>query len=579
MLGAMTVLGLMRARSAPPTKSPMRFTFAAPDEGLLIRSSPVPSPDGRQIAFVAENAAGENSLWVRSMDASTPRRIDGTEGAVSPFWSPDAEFVGFGVPSQMRLKKVDLSGGDVQNISRISDANPGATWNREGVIVFSGDNRVPLFRVSASGGTPESVTALDPTRRENSHRYPHFLPDGRHFLYTARSDVRENTGIYLGALDSKDRTWLVEAQSAAVYAPPGYLLFVRDGTLLAQRFDAATLSLSGEPRALAGNVAQDPVGAYAAFSASANGHVVTYLTSQTTASQLVWFDRDGTKRGLTGVEGVFEQLRLAPDGKRAVVVMPDKDSGNRDIWLVNLTDGNLTRLTSHPANDWTPAWSPDGAEIAFASDRNGLSTVYRKAINGSGAEELVPSASLTGNIFPDDWSSEGELLAVHVSTPTTLLDVWVLPLTGAGRPYPLAQTRFQEQTPSFSPDGRWIAYVSDESGTPEVYVQRVGQSGRQRLSNAGGMYPRWRRDGRELFFVDTGGRLTVVAVSAGDTFAGSPPVALFKVCVPPGRPFQNRYDIDVDGKRSLWLCPLPRTAPSLVNVFVDWAAQLEGRRR
>jgi eukaryotic-like serine/threonine-protein kinase len=578
MLGAMTVYGIIRARTVPPTEAPIRFTFGAPEEGLQLLGTPAPSPDGRQIAFIAQNAAGADSLWIRSMDSSTLRRIDGTEGAVSPFWSPDSEFVGFGVPSEGRLKKVDLSGGYVQNISRISDANPGSTWNAEGVIVFSGDNRVPLLRVSASGGTPQPVTVLDSTRRENSHRYPHFLPDGRHFLYTARSDVRENTGIYVGVLDSKDRTWLVEAQSRAVYAPPGYLLFVREGTLLAQRFDAATLELSGEPIALAGNVAQNATGAQASFSASANGRVLTYLTSQTTASQLMWFNRDGTKRDPTGVEGVFEQMRLAPDGKRAAVVTADRDSGNRDIWLVNLTDGNLTRFTSHPANDWNPAWSPDGTEIAFASDRNGLSTVYRKASDSSGAEELVPTSSVTGNIFSDDWSSEGGWLAAHVSTPTTLLDVWVLSLTGADRSYPLAQTRFQEQTPSFSPNERWIAYVSDESGTPEVYVQTLGETGRQRVSTAGGMYPRWRRDGRELFFVDASGRFTAVAVGAGDTFAGSPPVALFNACGPPGGPFPNRYDIAADGNRSLWLCPTPRTAPSLANVFVDWAAQLEGRR-
>jgi Tol biopolymer transport system component len=259
--------------------------------------------------------------------------------------------------------------------------------------------------------------------------------------------------------------------------------------------------------------------------------------------------------------------------------MADRDSGNRDIWLVDLTDGNLTRLTSHPANDWFPVWSPDGAEMAFASDRNGLSTVYRKATNGSRAEELVPTASVVGNVFPNDWSLEGGQLAAQVSTPQMLTDVWVLTPTTNGRPYPLAQTKFQEQTATFSPDGHWIAYVSDESGTPEVYVQPLGKSGRQRVSNLGGMYPRWRRDGRELFFVDAANKFMAVPVGAGDTFVGSPPVTLFNACGTAGEPFQYRYDIAADGQRSLWLCPRPRTAPSVMNVFVDWAAQLEGRRR
>jgi hypothetical protein len=267
VVGAMT--GLQMAPDPPVSQSadPVRFSFAAPD-GLRVQGVPAPSPDGRQIAFVGRDADGKSSLWIRSMDSGEPRRIEGTDGADGPFWSPDGQFVGFGVSSEGRLKRADVRGGPVMNTSRMSDAFLGATWNQNGVVLLAPDSRVPLLRVPASGGTPQPVTVLDSTRRENSHRWPHFLPDGRHFLYTARSDVRENTGIYVGSLDSNDRTWLVEAQSRAVYAPPGYLLFVREGTLLAQPFDASTLRLSGEPVALAGNVAQNPTGASASFSVS-----------------------------------------------------------------------------------------------------------------------------------------------------------------------------------------------------------------------------------------------------------------------------------------------------------------------
>jgi eukaryotic-like serine/threonine-protein kinase len=250
--------------------------------------------------------------------------------------------------------------------------------------------------VTTSGSTPEPITALDSARRENSHRWPHFLPDGRHFLYTARSDVRENTGIFVGALDTNDRTWLVEAQSNAVYAAPGYLLFVREGTLLAQRFDAARLKLSGEPFALAGNVSQNSASAVASFSTSADGRAVAYLTGVEQTRQLVWFDRSGAKLGSAVAVGPFDQLQLAPDEQRAAVIKVDSDTGNRDIWLVDVTAGTLTRFTSHPANDWHPVWSPDGAQVAFASDRNGLSTVYRKGADGSGPEELIPTPRAGG---------------------------------------------------------------------------------------------------------------------------------------------------------------------------------------
>ena len=251
--------------------------------------------------------------------------------------------------------------------------------------------------------------------------------------------------------------------------------------------------------------------------------------------------------------------------------MADRDSGNRDIWLVNSTDGNLSRLTSHPANDWHPAWSPDGAEIAFASDRSGPSTVYRRASNGAATETLIPTTGMPGNVFPDEWSRKDGMLAVHVSTPATLLDVWVLSLTPSGRSYPVAQTRFQELSPSFSPDGRWIAFVSDESGTPEVYVQRLGQGGSQKVSTAGGRFVKWRSDGRELFFVDAANRFVAVAVDASDRFVPATPVHLFDACLSPvGGADQAPYDVTVDGSRSLWLCPTPPRVPSLVNVFVGW---------
>jgi WD40 repeat protein len=431
--------------------------------------------------------------------------------------------------------------------------------------VFSPDNRVVLQRVAASGGTSQPVTTLDTTRRENSHRWPHFLPDGRHFLFTARSDVRENTGIYVAALDSKERTWLVEAQSAAAYAA-GYLLFVREGTLLAQRFDATTLRLSGEPFALASNVAQDVAGAGAFFSVSADGRVLVHLAAAEEKYELAWVDRRGARIGATIAEGRFEQLRLAPDGKRAAVVTTDRDSGNRDIWLVETTTGTLTRLTSHPANDWHPVWSPDGRQLAFASDRDGFSGLYRMAADGSGSEAPTPTGAIAGHRFPGDWSADGSLLAVHSSAPGTALDVWIV-REGNPEPYGVARSTFQESSPRLSPDGRWIAYVSDESGALEVYVQPVGKGGKRRVSTAGGVGPRWRGDGRELFFIDASNRLVAAAIGSGDAFVSSPPVVLHDSCRPRVSE-EQRYEVAADGTRTLWVCPPARVAPSVVNVSI-----------
>ncbi len=312
-LALATALVMVWPTRAPVSPALMRFNFSAPDKGVLEPGAAVPSPDGRRIAFVARSASSERALWIRPLDSPTPRRIAGSEGASGPFWSPDGRFVGFFADG--KLKKMDPSGGPAQNICPVGTVT-GATWSRDGVIVFAPANRVPLHRVAAAGGTPEPITSLDSRRRENSHRWPHFLPDGRHFLFTARSDVGENTGIYVGSLGSKEKRWLLAAQSNAVYAPPGYLLFARERTLMARRFDANRLQLSGEAFAVAPDVGHFTESASALFSVSADGAVLTYQTPVTRMSRLTWFDRAGMNLGSVGPEGDFTQPRLAPNGNR-----------------------------------------------------------------------------------------------------------------------------------------------------------------------------------------------------------------------------------------------------------------------
>jgi Tol biopolymer transport system component len=370
------------------------------------------------------------------------QRIGGTEGASGPFWSPDGQFIGFF--AQGKLKKISLAGGPAQNICNIT-SDLGASWSRSGDIVLAPWNRIELHRVSAAGGTPQTITTLDAARGENSHRWPHFLPDGRHFLFTARSSVKENTAVYVGSLDTKEVKRILTAQSNAQYAPPGYLLFGREGALMAQRFDAGALKLAGEAFPVAGGVEHVTPSASALFSVSADGSVLSYQEASRTVSQLAWFDRAGVNLGLVGSVGEYNAPRLSPDGKRVALVAPDKESGNRDIWLMEVASGAMTRFTFHPANDWVPVWSPDGTQIAFASDRNGKSSIYRKAVGGGGDEELLLAPGDSGGTFPDDWSADGRYLAYHVDAGRALTDLWILPLFGERKPYPLLATEFIER--------------------------------------------------------------------------------------------------------------------------------------
>jgi dipeptidyl aminopeptidase/acylaminoacyl peptidase len=412
--------------------------------------------------------------------------------------------------------------------------------------VLTPSNQAPLHRVAAGGGAREPFTRLNHERRENSHRWPQFLPDGRHFLFTARSDLPENTAIYVGSLDDPGSPRrLLSAQSAAVFVPPGFVLFIRAGTLLAQPFDVRSLALTGDAAAIAGNVA--------AFAASADGTVLTHIPVGLT--HLAWFDRAGREREAIPARGRFSQVRLSPDESRAAVVMSDPANGGRDVWVVALSDGGITRVTAHPATDWFPAWSPDGSQIIFASDRDeGTSSLYAAAAAGGGDERQIFQRRTADLLAPTDWSRDGRVV-VH-SYPRG--DISILALAAPAAPLPLVVSPFTDWLASFSPDGRWIAYVSDESGQHEVYVRGVDQTRRYRISTGGGIQPRWRRDGRELFFIGAADRLFAAAVSTDAGFRSEPAQPLFQACpaVPgqEGAPFMYRYDVGAEGARSLWTC-------------------------
>ena len=568
LVGAMAALVWRWQRPSPVPPHGVQFTFIAPDETQLEIGAPVPSADGTRIAFIARSASGQRSLWIREIGSTTVRQLPDTDGATVPFWSPDGRWLGFF--AQGKVKKVSLAGGPALTICVVQSLL-GATWNRENVIVLAPVNRTVLHKVSAAGGTPEPITTLSTDRRENSHRFPQFLPDGRHFLFTARSDVPENNIIYVGSLDSKAVKPLFAAQSNAAYAA-GYLLFAREGTLMARRFDATTLTLSGEAVVVASRIGHNMTGSLAAFGVSSDGSVLAYQAGVRITAHLTWVDRAGRTIATLGPESNFDDVRLSPDGKLAAVVVPDPDSGNRDIWLVDLRTGSMTRFTSNPANDWRMAWSPDSRRLAFASDRNGRSSVYLKAIDG-GDEELLIRLPDRG-VFPKDWSKDGSILTLNIDSPNGIPSLAAMRLTGDRTPFAVGgSVSEREDEAMLTHDGRSVAFVSGQSGSDEVYVAPFPRGGRRRVSAGGGVQPRWKGDDGELYFVAPGGAIMAVPFRGKEPIEPGTPTQLFRPCggtgVMPG-PYQ--YDVVADGSMFLTICRSPASNPSAITVSVDWTA-------
>jgi eukaryotic-like serine/threonine-protein kinase len=576
---AALIAGFLWSRPSAVKPQPVKFTYEPPENTTLRRLYPetAVSPDGHQLAMVAGEAAGTTALWIRSLEENDAQRIAGTEGATGPFWSPDGKFLGFF--AQGKLKKVAVRGGPPQNICSTTPGL-GASWSPSGNIVFNPINRAPLMRVSSAGGTPQQISTLEPLRQENSHRWPSFLPDGNHFLFTVRSSMKENTGVYVGSLESKDVKRVLTEQSNASYVSPGYLLFGRDGTLMAQRFDAAKLEVSGEAFPITGGIDQETPSASTFFSVSADGNVLAYVEASHPVDQLTWFGRDGSKLGVVGPPGRYIQPRLSPDGKRLAVVTPDPETGNRDIWLVEVETGSQTRFTSNPANDWWPAWSPDGAYVAFASDRTPRSSIFRKAANGSGPEELLVTPPLSGGAFGPEWSTDGRTLAYSVDKAKGGQEIWTLPMFGDRKPRPFLATEFSETALKFSPDGKWIAYTSTESETVEVYVRPFDDPGKLRVSASGGSQPTWRRDGKELYYMAPGGTLMAADIGLGKPLKVTTAKVLSRPCASAGaNPIFPEYAMTADGSRVLLSCESQGAKKRAITVAVQWKEMVKWPER
>jgi serine/threonine protein kinase len=575
---------LSTGNTVAPTPAQLTLSFAGEIANVAINTVPSPSPDGQLFVFVGVNDQGTTSLWMRALDTAAPRMLAGTEGAQTPIWSPDGAWIGFFADG--RLKKVAVSGGQPQTIAPLPGFQE-ASWGSGGVIIYRPSNRQPLFRIADSGGETAPLTRLNEALGENSHRGPTFLPDGRRFLFTSRCADAANNTLYLGSLDSPDVTRVMSAQSKAVSVPvapggPSALISYRDGSLEARVFDADRIVL-GSPQPVTTNVDYNSAGIGASFQASADGRVIIVRPAGTGGSVMTWFERNGEQAGTVGPSNVdIVQPRLSPKGDRLAFTRSDPKNGNRDVWTLELARGIAAPLTRNPANDWHPVWSPDGARLLFNSDRAGKSegVLFVKSALDISAEE---TQLLDMQSSPTDWSRDGNWIVVAGGENTT-------PNPGSSAAQIVSMSdrsvRRLVETPSrngavrFSPDGKWVAYTSEETGRFEVFVRPFanGVTGREKIqiSESGGDFPVWRADGQELYFMSDDARIHVVPTGSlrldGPVPRAQP---LFRPC--PGSGPQpapmtaqfwgNPYDTR-DGKRFIVNCGA-RPAREYV-VLLNW---------
>ena len=585
-LAAAGVAGYFLTRPAPFALT-SQFTVEPPPDTLFtnVFAATAISPDGRFLVYAAATGSAAPTLWLRPFDSLAARSLPGTEGGRFEFWSPDSKSIAFF--AEGKLKRVDLAGGAplvlcdapvavTGNDFRAGNGSVGGAWSRDGVILFGAPDG--LHRVPASGGVPMLLTKADAAGGELGHGYPQFLPEGKRFLYFVQSGNSNTQGIYAGSLDRpQDRVQILRTSAQALYAPPvaghpGYLLWLRERTLLAQRFDAGNLRAEGDPAPLAEDIALN--GNRAAFWTSGAGLLAYRTGGNFGKAKLVWIGRDGTRLGNAGPEDSYTSLRLSPDGKRVAVGRRDI-AGYDDTWLLEFGQG-FTRFTFDPKDDTGPVWSPDGRQIAFSSNRSGFYQLYRKDSGGAGQEEQLTSG--LDNKTLSDWSRDGRYL-LYTARGKAGDDIMSLPLEGERKPIVVLQTPFNEGLGAFSPDGKWIAYESDESGRYEVYVRAFSPAaaaagGKWQVSTQGGNRPRWRGDGKELFYLAQPNRVMAAGIRMTATGVETDtPRELFTISVDPF--IASPYDVTPDGQRFLVeeLSGTQRAAP--LTVVTNWQARLK----
>jgi Tol biopolymer transport system component len=570
----LTVRSFRTADMAPRT---VRFTVLPPRELQKQQGTGFPgtvemaiAPDGQRLVFVNDDGKGRRVLWSRDLDAVDARPLPGTEGARYPFWSPDGHYVGFFADGA--LKKTSFPDGPVQVVCSAPTGRGGA-WNTRGTIIFSADKFGPIYRVPADGGQPIAVTE-DQSKQGVTHRWPAFLPDQSHFLYVSEAQMEGQCGLYVGSLESKERTAVFTGVSSemsnAVFVPPRHLVLSRDRRLTIQPFDVKGLRLTGDPL----SIAPEPVSfnrarVFAALSVSANG-VLAFQPDEIAPSHLEWLDRAGKQLSAFGPSGYYGSPSLAPDGTRLLLRRHERHSEEADVWLYDLVHDSMTRLTVAPGSQYgAPHWFPDGRRVAFGGARG----IFLKEATGATPERLIHESILGTGVT--HVSHDGRSLLFTRENVQTQQDLWLLSLEGERKARPLLQARCNESDGRFSPDGRWLAYVSDESGRSEVYVRPFPavENGRWQVSTAGGSEPRWRRDGRELYFLSGDSMLMAVNVPPGLAFEFSPPQALFTM---PAATIANdtTYDVSSDGSRFLTSRTPESGRTSPITVVLNWTSDL-----
>jgi Tol biopolymer transport system component len=563
-----------------PRPAPVYNFPVVPPENATYRM-PAVSPDGRYVVIQLAGPEGKPMLWLRALDAMKATRITGTEGGFAPFWSPDSQYIAFFADNA--LKKIRINGDPAVKICDAEALPGGGTWNRAGTIVFAPGQGSTLYQVPAAGGKPQPVFKLNAEKFEHAHLWPQFLPDGKHFVFFVLSDSAAATGVYVGALDSPDYRLLFSSETNAVYssagsadsAENGYLLYIRNRSLIGQGFNLGRLELHGEPITLQDDVGQVQSLSLAPISVSENA-VLVYQSVGAATRQLSWLDRSGRTIVPVTTVGDWGPPRIAPDGTRAVVAKLGPEKKNADLWIVDQA-GNATQFTSGPSHKGSPVWSPDGSRIAYFSNLEGSYDIFLSPVNNGAKVDLLYKSAQAK--YPTDWSRDGKYLLFGILTQGSASDVWALSMADR-RAGPILDTIYSEGYAAMSPDGKWLAFQTDESGRNQVYVQPFdgitrGTKRRYDISTeTGGGLPRWSGDGKELFFMTNTGRMMSAKVHPdGEEFGFDPPQTIFQT-----RPIPNSwnlYDVSADGQRFLMNLPMEWSSPSPITVMTNWTEKLK----
>jgi eukaryotic-like serine/threonine-protein kinase len=553
-------------RKSPNDSAPLAVSLLPPprnayDLGIAL------SPDGSKLAFAAQSTTGNRRLWVRHLSSVSAQQLDGTDDGMLPFWSPDGQWIGFFASG--KLKKIPANGGTVQDICDVLMPR-GGTWNAQGTILFATPTS-PLLKVNAAGGNPVPVTTLEPSTREQTHRWPDFLPDGIHFLYVARQTSEKSpAGVYVGSLDdNKFRKKLLDGSDNAIYAEPGYLVFVHKTTLMVEKFDPTSLSISGQPVPLTNDVERDLAVLWDSVSASQNGQIAYRSLAHNPDVNLAIVDRSGKAVSTLPLQAPAFDVRLSPDAHKVAVSVLDPAGEASGLWIYNLQNNIQSRFASADDFYLMPVWSPDGKQLAYGSSKTGPFNFYVRPSNGAGEEEpLHPSVE---DERPESWSPDGKFLVYDERREK----IMILPLAHNARPYSFLSVPYANTSGEFSPDGRWIAFLSSQSGRPEIYVTSFPRpKGMWQVSTTGARTPRWQKDGRALYYVDPEGAIlcTEVNLSTDSLSVGNTVTVTNRRIV---RRYNALYDVFPDGQHFVISTVPDEILHGPVTLLNNWPALLK----